>query len=255
MKIRAVIADDEKPAREELKYLLGSFDDVEVAGEAVDGPDAVEKVKRLVPDALFLDIQMPGLGGFAVLENLLAGGKMPHVVFTTAYDEYAVHAFEVNAVDYLLKPFDRERLARAVEKLAARLEGRPGTSPDLEKLLRILRQGRKEMPRISVRKGKRLLLIDTETIVYAHIQDGVVFVVTPQFEGIVNYRTLDDLAEDLPADSFLKVHRSYVVNIRKVTEIVPWFSGGYKLRLSLEKGKEIPVSRSQVKKLKEMLKF
>lgn len=264
--LRAVLVDDEQLAREELGYLLGQLGGVEVVGQAGDGLEAVGTIDRLQPDLVFLDVQMPGLTGFEVARRLVDVEAGAQIVFVTAFDQHAIEAFEVNAVDYLLKPVDPARLDTAVQRARRRIaaERQPGTGdagmpaivPDqLEKLLQLVSERRSRRERLAVKVGERLLLVQSEEIIHASLADEVITVVTSQFSGTSNYRTLDELQARLDPGVFWRVHRSHLVNINMIKEIVPWFSRNYILRMKDEKATEIPVSRSQTRRLREYLKI
>jgi DNA-binding LytR/AlgR family response regulator len=258
-----MVVDDAAPAREELCYLLGQHDDVEVVAQAADGVDALAAVKRHAPDLLFLDIQMPGLTGFEVVRALVREiDEPPAVVFVTAYDDHAIEAFEVNAVDYLLKPLDAARLGQALERGRRRRDAARGDGPawpvseQLERLLRMVAGRPGGHPeQVALRVDERLILVQADEIIYASLVNESINIVTARVAGISNYRTLDDLHARLDPDVFWRVHRSHLVNINKIKEIVPWFSRNYILRMKDAKGTEIPVSRSQTKRLREYLKL
>ena len=266
MPLTAVIIDDEPLGRQELQYLLESTGGVEVLAQGTNGIEAVELIRSHQPDIVFLDVQMPGLDGFAVLKKLLDGRMpMPQVVFATAYDRYAVRAFEVNAVDYLLKPFDKKRVMQTIEKARARINGRADlpasgatdrqTTAKLDALLRLVGEQAQPTPRLGkvvVRAQSRLLLVDQREICFAAIDDGNIRVVTPSVEGLSNCRTLEELTDQLDPDAFWRAHRSFVVNIQHIREVVPWFKSSYQLRMDDPKKTEIPVSRSQTKRLREL---
>ncbi len=259
MALTALIIDDEPLARQELQYLLESIGGIEILAQGTNGIEAVELIRQHRPDLVFLDVQMPGLDGFAVLKKLLDKRvPLPQIVFATAYDQYAVRAFEVNAADYLLKPFDRKRVARTVEKAVARL-GAPtesGSDAKLDALLRLIQeqaQPAKGSPRkIVVRAQSRLLLVEQREICFASIDDGDIHVVTASVEGHSNCRTLEELMEQLNPETFWRAHRSFVVNLQHIREVVPWFNSSYQLRMDDRKQTEIPVSRSQTKRLREL---
>ena len=265
MDVRAVLVDDEQLARDELGYLLGQVGGVEVVGQAVNGVDALTTIERLHPDVVFLDVQMPGLTGFEVARRLIDGHTPSQIVFVTAYDQHAIEAFEVNAVDYLLKPVDPARLQVAVERARRRIAsdrpvdpaaGVAGVSTDqLVKIVQLVaeRQGRRE--RVAIKVGERFLLVQAEDLICASLVDDGITVITRQHAGTSNYRTLDELQERLDPSVFWRVHRSHLVNINKIKEIVPWFSRNYLLRMKDEKSTEIPVSRTQTRRLREYLKL
>ncbi|MGC2637396.1 MAG: response regulator [Acidobacteriaceae bacterium] len=264
MSISAVIVDDEALAREELKYLLDTTGEVDVLAEGTNGVEAVELIRTHHPDVVFLDVQMPGLDGFAVLKKLLEvghGDALPQIIFATAFDQYAVRAFDVNAIDYLLKPFDKARVLQAVERARTRLqeensEARP-VMGDLrvDTLLKLIEQQqapKQHSGKIVLQAGSRLLLIDQKDICYASIDDGVISVVTPTIEGQSKCRTLEELLEQLDPATFWRAHRSYLVNINQIREVVPWFKSTYQLRMADKKQTEIPVSRAQTRRLREL---
>lgn len=269
MPISALIIDDEKLARDELKFLLDEAGDVEVVAQGSNGIEAVNLIEEHHPDLVFLDVQMPGQDGFAVIQRLMERhraqpGKdaepLPQIVFATAYDQYAVRAFDVNAVDYLLKPFDRTRVQQALERVRGRMQGGPGATSaesQIDALLRLLNrpQGAARVPqpaRLIVQAQSRLLLVDQADICFAAIDGGVIRVVTQNFEGQSKCRTLEDLLELLDPALFWRAHRGYVVNINHIREVVPWFKSSYQLRMNDKKQTEIPVSRAQTKRLREL---
>ncbi len=247
MPLSALIIDDEQLAREELAYLLAQAGGVDVVGQGANGIEAVELIEEHHPDMVFLDVQMPGMDGFAVIERLIAlqskagaeAEPLPQIVFATAYDQYAVRAFDVNAVDYLLKPFDRTRVEQAVERVRGRLSGStPGSLPEsqIESLLRLLKlpQGASRTPqpaKLIVQAQNRLLLIDQADICFAAIDEGVIRVVTQTFEGQSKCRTLEELLDLLDPAVFWRAHRGFVVNINHIREVVPWFKSSYQLRM------------------------
>jgi two-component system LytT family response regulator/two-component system response regulator LytT len=253
--IRALVVDDERLARDELCFLLESFPEVEVVGQASNGLEAVSQVEQLQPELLFLDIQMPGLDGFQVLRELVGKETVPPcVVFVTAYDQYAIRAFEINAVDYLLKPVEKVRLGEAIAR-SRRQIGEEG--PLANQLERILGALDKEGPlkRMVVKVGEHFMLVDSKDVIYATVEDGIVTVATDQWTGTSNLRTLDELVANLDPAVFWRVHRSYVVNLRRIKEVIPWFNRTLQLKMADERETEIPVSRSQTRRLKEHFKL
>jgi two-component system response regulator LytT len=264
MALSAVIVDDEQLARDELAYLLKSAD-VEVIAQGHNGVEAINLIKEHNPDLLFLDVQMPGLDGFGVIKKLIDKKiHMPQVVFATAFDQYAVRAFEVNAVDYLLKPFDKKRVAQAVEKARSRIgaaQSPQNTTDDrLETLVRMLEQQQAQQvavkpqhtSKVLLKAAGRLFLVDQKDICYASIEDGVISVVTSTMEGQSNCRTLEELLDSLDPALFWRAHRSYLVNINRIREVVPWFKSSYQLRMADKNATEVPVSRAQTKRLREL---
>jgi two-component system LytT family response regulator/two-component system response regulator LytT len=293
--LTALIIDDEPLARQELQYLLDAAGDVSVLAQGTNGIEAIELIRTHKPDVIFLDVRMPGLDGFAVLKKVLAQDKkmkLPQVVFATAFDQYAVKAFEVNAVDYLLKPFDSKRVHRTLEKVRGRMssstelvvdsqggasagggEGRvasrvAGAEAKLDALLRMVEErtgiaaagtaapagvvGAGRSGKVVVRAQSRLLLVDQKDLCFATIEEGRISVVTKALEGDSNCRTLEELTDQLDPEQFWRVHRSFVVNIQHIREVVPWFKSSYQLRMDDRKQTEVPVSRSQTKRLREL---
>jgi len=258
--------------------LLAEVGGVDVLAQGANGIEAVDLIEEHHPDMVFLDVQMPGLDGFAVIERLLArrakaigGGAsqaqlappqvaLPQIVFATAYDQYAVRAFDVNAVDYLLKPFDRVRVEQAVERVRVRISDIHGGSlpeSQIDALLRLLNRSqgaaRSSQPaKLILQAQNRLLLIDQADICFAAIDEGVIRVVTQSFEGSSKCRTLEELLDLMDPAVFWRAHRGFVVNINHIREVVPWFKSSYQLRMNDKKQTEIPVSRNQTKRLREL---
>jgi len=252
--LSAVIVDDEQLAREELGFLLKSVGDVNVVAQGRNGLEAINLIKEFSPDLLFLDVQMPGLDGFGVLKKLLDKKvPLPQIVFATAYDQYAVKAFEVNAIDYLLKPFDKKRVSQAVEKARKRVQGSSSGTEKLDTLVRLLEsQQRPQNAKVLLRSAGRLVPVDQKDLCFASIEDGIISVVATNLEGQSNCRTLEELLEGLDPEVFWRAHRSFVVNINRIREVVPWFKSSYQLRMDDRKQTEIPVSRAQTKRLREL---
>jgi two-component system response regulator LytT len=256
--LKVVVVDDEQLAREELCYQLQQLGAVEVVAQAGDGVEALAVIERNEPDIVFLDVQMPGLTGFEVARRLLEDDQAPAVVFVTAFDQRAIEAFEVNAVDYLLKPVDVGRLDQAVQRARKRLTSDRSGAPlndQLERIVKMMAGRQVRRDQVAVKVGERFLLVQADEIIYASLADESINIVTGQVAGTSNYRTLDDLQARLDPDVFWRVHRSHLVNINKIKEIVPWFSRNYILRMKDAKATEIPVSRSQTKRLREYLKL
>jgi two-component system LytT family response regulator/two-component system response regulator LytT len=259
--MRVVVVDDEQLARDELCFQLGQLGNAEVVAQAGNGLEAIAAIERHEPDLVFLDIQMPGLTGFEVARRLLQrDDEPPALIFVTAFDQHAIEAFEVNAVDYLLKPVDAARLEQAVQRARRRLssERAPSGAPlndQLERIVKMMAGRPVHREQVAVKVGERFMLVQAEDIIYASLADESINIVTGQVTGSSNHRTLDDLQARLDPDVFWRVHRSHLVNINKIKEIVPWFSRNYILRMKDAKGTEIPVSRSQTKRLREYLKL
>lgn len=247
--LRAVVVDDEPPARALLREYLGAHDDVEVVGECADGFEAVKRIGELRPDLVFLDIQMPRLTGFEVLELLDPG---PAIVFVTAYDEHALRAFEVNAVDYLLKPYGRERLAEALARVRERRRGAGAAAAAISpaKLAASARPPGRWADRILIRDGAQVHVIPVERVEFVEAQDDYVGV---HAGGKMHLRTqtLADLAATLDPQRFVRVHRSYVVNLERVARLETYTKDSRVV--VLHGGREIPVSRSGYARLREMM--
>jgi len=255
MKVSVLIVDDEKPARDELAYLLKDFPDVVIVGQGKNGVETLGLIRELNPDLVFLDVQMPGLDGFGVIKKVLdRKASPPFFVFVTAYDQYAVRAFEVNAVDYLLKPIERGRLEKAVERVRRMLEASESAFEKLGRLVHMIEERPAVQPgKLVVKSGTRLVLVDSADIIYATIQDGIISIVTKDLEGQSNFRTVEELQSNLDPKTFWRVHRSYLVNINRIKEVVPWFKSSYQLKMQDRRETEIPVSRAQTRKLRELL--
>jgi two-component system, LytTR family, response regulator len=262
--LKVIVVDDEQLARDELCYQLEQMSAIEIVAQASNGFEALNAVERFEPDVLFLDIQMPGLGGFEVARRLLdRDDDAPAVVFVTAFDQHAIEAFEVNAVDYLLKPVESSRLDQALQRARRRVDTErqtPGaavnpSNDQLERIVKMMAARQIRRDQVAIKVGDRLMLVQAEEIIFASLTDESINIVTGQVTGTSNYRTLDDLQGRLDPDVFWRVHRSHLVNINKIKEIVPWFSRNFILRMKDTKGSEIPVSRSQTKRLREYLKL
>jgi two-component system LytT family response regulator/two-component system response regulator LytT len=258
MKLSALVVDDEQPAREELCYLLSQAGDVEVIGQTDNGVAALGLLEDLEPDVVFLDVQMPGLTGFEVARQAATRLAPPHIVFVTAFDQYALDAFQVNAVDYLLKPVDPVRLGQALGRARRRLDTTRASAVSPEAIAQIVeavtaRQSRRSQ--VVVKVEDRILLVQAEDLIYASLNEDEVSLVASQVTGTSNYRTLDELQAQLDQAVFWRVHRSYLVNINKINEIVPWFSRNFILRMRDARATEIPVSRAQSKRLREYLQL
>ena len=257
MSISAVIVDDEKLAREELSFLLRSFPEVELLAIGQNGLEAVKLVKQHQPDLLFLDAQMPGLDGFATVRMLEAKHvHVPYLVFATAHDQYALQAFDVSAVDYLLKPFDQERLAKTIEKVKRHLQAGDSVAGKIDRVLRLLDERQTPpLTKVLVKSCGRQLLLDPQEIVFAKVEDGVITIAARNLEGQATYRTIEELQARLDAGCFWRAHRSYLVNLNHIREVVPWFNSSYQLRMDDKKQSEIPVSRVQSRHLRELYKL
>jgi two-component system LytT family response regulator/two-component system response regulator LytT len=236
---------------------------VDIVAQGKNGVEAVNLIKEHEPDLVFLDVQMPGLDGFGVIKKLVAQKvPMPQIVFATAFDQYAVKAFEVNALDYILKPFDKKRIAQTVQKAIKNIKDQEEEAPAvdtasrLESVIKLL-ESKQPQPRakVLIRAAGRMILVDQRDICYASIEDGVITVYTSSVEGESNCRTLEELADSLDANLFWRAHRSYLVNINRIKEVVPWFKSSYQLRMDDKKQAEVPVSRAQTKRLRELFRL
>ncbi len=263
MPLSAVIVDDEQLARDELLFLLKAAGDVDVVAQGRNGLEAVNLIKEHNPDLVFLDVQMPGLDGFGVIKKLLDKKiRVPQVVFATAFDQYAVKAFEVNAVDYLLKPFDKKRVGEALQRARKKMENSAAPSASNEKLDALVKmleekeqQSKAHPQKILIKSAGRMFLVDQKEICYSSIEDGIISVVTANIEGQSNCRTLEELLASLDQNLFWRAHRSYLVNINRIREVVPWFKSSYMLRMDDKKQTEIPVSRAQTRRLRELFRL
>lgn len=250
--ISAVLVDDEKLASEELAYQLKEFPDIEIIATASNGLEALKLIEDLEPDLVFMDVQMPGLDGMSVIRKLRDKNiPLPHFVMATAYDQYAVEAFRWEALDYLLKPVEKDRLAVAVERarraIAEKSKIAPAELPVPKPSL--------QRSKLLVKSGQRNFIVDAQDVVYATIEDGLITVVANNMEGQSNYRTIEELQSNLDPDMFWRVHRSFLVNIHRIKEVIPWFKSSFQLKMDDKKQTEIPVSRVQTKRLRALLKL
>lgn len=248
--IRTLIVDDEAPARDELKYLLSQEEGVSIVGEADSGPEAIRLAAREKPEVIFLDVEMRGLNGLETAAILRTVVPDALIVFATAYDEYAVKAFEVGAVDYVLKPFEQVRIQQSIARIR---EYHPQEWAAAAKRVDVaLAKNKIVIAKLPVEKNGKILLVAYEDIIYISTQSGSVTVVTA--DGQFYYSgTLSELEERLLDTGLIRVHKSYIVNLDKVKEIIPWFKGTYWLKVENAPGVEIPVSKSQIKGIKDIL--
>jgi len=254
--LSTIVVDDEQLACDELSYLLKDFPEIDLIATGCNGLQAVELIQRMEPDLVFLDVNMPGLDGMGVVRQLrLKGVELPHVIFVTAYDQYAVEAFRLEALDYLLKPVDKLRLAESVERARRFVQER--RVPEALAVGAETGQPPQVAPRskLAVRSNNRHFIVDANDVIYATIDNGLITLVTTNLEGHSNYRTIEDLQAALDRDQFWRVHRSYLVNINRIKEVVPWFKSSYQLRMDDKKHSEVPVSRVQTRRLRELFKL
>ncbi|MEN8158053.1 MAG: LytTR family transcriptional regulator DNA-binding domain-containing protein [Bacteroidota bacterium] len=250
--IRTIIVEDEKPARELLKAYLNDLSAVELVGEYDNGFDGLKAINEIKPDAIFLDVQMPKLTGFEMLEVL---EHHPEVIFTTAYDQYAIRAFEQNAVDYLLKPFSHERFGEAMEKLRTRLESRSDSNSDksgIEKIKIHMAGSDEKLHRVVIKKTGKIHVISTDDINFLEAQDDYVMIYTDDGKYL-KQQTLKYFENHLDQEQFVRVHRSYIANITCIERIEPYEKTNY--ILILKDGNKVPVSRSGMQVLKSNLDF
>lgn len=275
MKLKALIVDDEYPARKELRFLLNKFDNIEVVGEATNAQEALTLIHALDYSILFLDIEMPGMNGLEVGARVQEMPKPPHVVFVTAYDEYAVRAFEVNAVDYILKPFDEKRLTQTIRKIekinqqqkqqqlelqheeqqpsgiAAEQPRQESSSGSPDSINGVIKNQIK-IDRIPAEKQGKTILVNESDIIFAFTEQDYVYIKTITDKLFTRF-TLKELESRLNPALFFRTHRCYLVNLHKVKEIIPFFNGTYTLIVEDNDKSEVPVSRAQAKKLRKIL--
>jgi len=248
-RLRALIVDDEYPAREELRYLLRSFPEIEVVGEAAEPTEALELIRNIDYDLCFLDVRMPGGSGLDLVKELSRLPRRPAVIFVTAYPDHAVEAFDLDAVDYLLKPFDEARLGRALQRIVERTHeaaNANGTHAPHEEF-----RGEQTLDKIPVPHRDRTMLIDVDEIIYATAARGYSYLVTSQGRHLVSF-TLAELERRLGDKGFFRTHRAYLINLKRARALEPDFAGA--LQVTMDDGKErVPVSRRQARALKRLL--
>lgn len=250
--IRTLIVDDEKLARDRLTAFLKEVPGVAVVGQAKNGVEAVRLIESLDPDLVFLDVQMPGLDGFGVLQSI---SRSPKVIFATAFDEYAIKAFEVHAVDYLLKPISRARLEDSVRRVEGRLEKRNGDSVDLRELLsRLDERERRHLHHVPVHRGKQILIMPVDDVLWFEVEYRLVHAHVEGDRYMTNF-TLKQLEERLDPEIFFRAHKSRLVNLEKVKAIVPWFGGRFKLVMRDRAESEVELSRIQARALRTRLRW
>lgn len=249
-KIRVFIADDEEPARKKMQRLLENYEQLEIVGLAEDGLQALDSIVELEPDVVFLDIEMPGLNGLEVVQNL-PKNLHPFVVFATAYQEHAVKAFELNSIDYLLKPVTKERINATIEKIQKNLALQDPPKLPIEELHQQLQQnGFQFNHKIPIPTADRYKLVDLEDIILVQVEERLTHIFTAERRFMVN-QTLEQFEKKLPPNIFVKVNRSAIVNLSHVKEFVIWF--GHRLKLILTNGMEVICSRERSKSLKQIL--
>lgn len=248
-KIRTVIVEDEAPARDILKHYLKDFPEIEILEECSDGFSGLKTIASLKPDLVFLDIQMPRLTGFELVEVMT---EKPVIIFTTAYDQYAIKAFELNAIDYLLKPFPKERLRIAVKKAAEKIGSRSEDETRAVQVFEKLPKPVTAITRVVARKGNSINIIPVEQIRYVQAEDDYVMIYHNEGKAL-KQQTMKFYEESLPPDSFVRIHRSYIVRIQEIKKLEPYTKDNYVA--VLHTGEKLPVSRTGYKMLKEELNF
>ncbi len=249
---RIIIVEDERPARDLLRTYLEEFPELEIMGEYDNGFDGLKAINELKPDAIFLDIQMPKLTGFELLEVL---EHQPEVIFTTAYDQFAIRAFERSAVDYLLKPFSRERFREAISKLNSRLESKQGSVKEesgIEKIRQHFAESDEKLHRVVIKKSGKIHVISTGDINFLEAQDDYVMIYTDEGKYL-KQQTMKYFEQHLDNKQFVRVHRSYIANITCIERIEPYEKSNFVL--ILKDGNKVPVSRSGMQVLRENLNF
>jgi two-component system response regulator LytT len=254
--ISALVIDDEKLASDELLYLLKDFPEIEVVATGTNGIEAVGLIEQLEPDLVFLDVQMPGMDGLTVIRRLREKDvPLPYFILATAYDQYAIEAFTLEAMDYLLKPVEKERLALTIERARRTIAEKarslqpdaPAPAPAPRPVL--------QRTKLLVKSNNRNFIVDANDVIYATIDDGLITIVSTGVEGQSNYRTIEELQSNLDPEVFWRVHRSFLVNINRIKEVIPWFKSSFQLRMDDKRQTEIPVSRVQTKRLRALLKL
>jgi DNA-binding LytR/AlgR family response regulator len=246
--IRTVVVDDEPLARDRVKGFLKKLPDVQLVGEAGDGTSAIELIETQQPDLVVLDVQMPGMDGFAVLRALK---EPPHVIFATAYDEYAIKAFEVEALDYLLKPFSQTRLAEAVGRVRQKLaDGRARS--DAEALSRVAEPRKVYATQIPVHTARKILVVPVSEIFWFAVESRLVYAHVEGRSLMTNF-TLRELEERLDPQVFFRAHKSRLVNLHQVKEIARWFGGRYRLVMKDSQSSQVELSRVQARELRARL--
>jgi DNA-binding LytR/AlgR family response regulator len=243
--IRTLVVDDEKLARERLKGFLSAIKDVEVVGEAEDGKETISLVEKEQPDLIFLDVEMPGQNGFSVYKSL---EDPPHVIFATAYDSHAIEAFEVDATDYLLKPFSQKRVVAAIDRIRDRLEleaQSPAANSEAPGASRYAAQ-------IPVHTAKKIVILPVEKILWFAVESRLVYAHVNGRSYMTNF-TLRDLEERLDPEIFFRAHKSRLVNLRQVKEVTRWFGGRFRLLMADDEGSEVELSRVQARALRARL--
>lgn len=250
-KIPVLVVDDEPPAQRELCYLIGRVEGFEIEGVAGSGAEALELFRQVRPRAVFLDIQIYDLNGIALAKKMKEIDDRVIIVFATAHDSFAVQAYDLNAVDYIVKPYSQDRVARTLERVATTIRLQE-EDQKFSRLVEMLKSENQAPTKVCTESGGKWSVIDSREIVYVTVANRKTVIKTA-CRGIDSSCTLHELAEKLDKNKFLKVHRAFLVNLEYVREVIPWFKGTYKLVLGDDQKSEVPVSRSHARLLKAKL--
>ncbi|HEY9114855.1 MAG TPA: LytTR family DNA-binding domain-containing protein [Bacteroidales bacterium] len=249
-KLRAIIVEDESPARELIKAFLKSHENIELIMECDNGFDGVKAINENKPDMVFLDIQMPKLTGFEMIELL---DEIPEIIFTTAYDQFAIKAFELSAVDYLMKPFSKKRFDEAIEKVFTRISNKGESREKLTTLAKNLKENTEAIERLFVKTGNKIDVIPTAEIVKIEAEDDYVWIFTKDNKKFLKKETMNFLEENLPENTFVRVHRSSIINVSFIDKLEKYGKESYLIKM--KDGSQVNVSKSRIKDLKQQLGF
>ncbi len=256
MKIRCIIVDDEPPAVDELAYILSKIEGVEVVASSNSASKAIKEIRTKKPDLVFLDIHMPVKSGFHVARMVSSFDRPPLIIFATAFDQYAVKAFDANAIDYVLKPFSENRIRKSIERAKKSIssKGKTVTIRELDRLIESIGETEKSVVRISVENKGRILLLDPDNIFFCKSEEKKIFINTQNNQFVCHsVSSLNELEKILINHPFFRTHRAYLVNLSYIREIIPWFNGRYLVNMSNEESTEIPVSRGKSRNFKKKL--
>lgn len=253
MTIRTILVDDEQPARDELRYLLSPYEDIEIVGEADNASSALNLIRKTIPDLVFLDIQMPGKSGFDIASELSKLPTPPTIIFATAYDNYAVEAFEKNAVDYILKPLSEKRLHLTISRIRQKMQ-ESSLNDRLHNLLHTFKKPEPKIAKLSVEKDGKIQLFSLGDVTHCQYEDNQIHVFTVDGSfPLYSIPTMDRLEEHLEGSTFFRIHRATIVNLDWIAEFSPWFNGKYNIVLKDADKTELTVSRLRVKEFKQRL--